>query len=320
VKPSLFDSKILNDLGVLDWGYTDCDEAQSYDTYEKWIDKGHHGPLGYLTGEKKEKRKKISEYYPEFKSALVFLFSYQKEKKSLDQFYQSSESNGLKIGSYVFGFGGQDYHKVLRQKLESLACHLPEGISYKLSLDTQPILERDLAYRAGLGWFGKNSMFINKKQGSFFIIGSLLLNKTLELPIPSVDTDHCGQCTKCIDLCPTDAIEGRTIISQKCISTYTIEVFKEGTPPKGYPNSGGEIFGCDICQDVCPWNIKALSKIEEQVTLNSQLQDFFLKTPIDEILNKLKEMTNRGFRRVFKDTPLERTGRLGLIKNIKLFK
>ena len=320
MKSSLFKPSTLKDLGVLDWGYTNSDEAKSYYIYEKWIEKGHHGPLAYLTGEKKDKRKKISDYYPEFKSALVFLFSYQKEKKMLDRFYQSSESNGLKIGSYVFGFGGKDYHKVLREKLETLASYLPEGISYKLSLDTQPILERDLAYRAGLGWFGKNSMFINKKEGSFFIIGSLLLNDTLDLPVQSEDTDHCGQCTKCIDLCPTDAIEDRIIISQKCISTYTIEVFKEGTPPQGYPNSGGEIFGCDICQDVCPWNIKALSKINEETTLNPQIQDFFLKTPVDEILKKLKEMTNRGFRKVFKDTPLERTGRLGLLKNIKLFK
>ncbi len=316
---SLFDQKLLDDLGILDWGYTDRDEALSFDHYDQWVSQGYHEPLQYLSGDKKEKRKKITEYYPDFKSALVFLFSYQKEKKALEEFYKSPLSNGLKIAGYVFGFKEKDYHVEVREKLQKLASELPEGIQTKFSLDTQPILERDLAYRAGLGWFGKNSMFINKSHGSFFILGSLLLDQKLDLKSNPLDTDHCGQCTKCIDLCPTEAIEGRTIITNKCISTYTIELFKEADPPKGYPNAGGEIFGCDICQDVCPWNIRALARVTETEEIASPIKDFFLTRPIREIITDLENMTNRGFRKVFHQTPLERTGRVGLLKSIKLF-
>lgn len=316
----MFDPQILNDLGICDWAYTETDEALTYDHFDSWVQKDHHLPLQYLTGDKKTKREKLSNYFPEFKSALVFLFSYKGEKKSLEEFYQSPLSNGLKIASYVFGFEGKDYHHVVRDRLKKISETLPENINFKYGLDTQPILDRDLAYKSGLGWFGKNSMFISKEHGSFFIIGSLLLDQKLDLPTRTIESDHCGTCTKCIDLCPTNAIDPqtRTLISSKCISTYTIELFKEAPPPKGYPNSGGEIFGCDICQDVCPWNERALLKTPEVPIKNENLI-YFLKSPISSIRDYLQKLSNRGFRKEFKETPLERTGRVGLLKNINLF-
>ena len=203
------------------------------------------------------------------------------------------------------------------------------NLEAKFSLDTQPILERDLAYRAGLGWFGKNSMFINKSKGSFFIIGSLLLSEKLPLSKLKNEVDHCGQCTACIDSCPTQAIDPktRTILTQKCISTYTIELFKDGTtPPIGFIPGASEIFGCDICQDVCPWNKRVFrnySKInnfkehEFSKEKESLISGFFLKKPLEEIIKKLKGMSNRGFKKQFKGTPIERTGRVGLLKNLK---
>ena len=242
-----------------------------------------------------------------------------------------SISNGLKIASYVLGFEGVDYHYNLKESLESIGRELqgldPE-LEFKLSLDTQPILERDLAFRAGLGWFGKNSMFISKSEGSFFILGSLLLSKDYTLPERDVETDHCGQCTKCADACPTDAIDldTRTLISNKCISTYTIETFKDvGEAPQGMENSNGEIFGCDICQEVCPWN-KRLLRVGKVKPFEGDLSEhevkvrsYFLERPISEILDDLSSLSNRGFQRLFRSTPIERTGRVGLLKNIRFF-
>jgi epoxyqueuosine reductase len=153
-------------------------------------------------------------------------------------------------------------------------------------------------------------MLINKKLGSYFLISSIFLDKKLDLSSKPVEPDHCGTCTRCIDACPTSAIiDGRQIDASKCISTFTIEMFKDNVEaPKGYPSEREEIFGCDICQDVCPWNAKPL--------LRSELGNYaaFEKTfkNID-----LTSISNREFKRVFKGTSLERTGRVGILKNIK---
>ncbi|TNF01090.1 MAG: DUF1730 domain-containing protein [Deltaproteobacteria bacterium] len=330
MKPAeLFDKDLLEKLSVREVGYSELSEPLSYDKFLEWVDKGNHDPLGYLADHRKELRSDLKNYYPDFQSALVFAFDYSGIKKSLDDFYETDASNGLKISSYVFGFEGQDYHIELRERmnliLETLKGKYPE-ISSSYTLDMHPVLERDLAFKSGLGWFGKNSMLINRKFGSFFMIGSLLLDKRLDLDTLQVETDHCGNCTACVDACPTDAIdvEHRTIISKQCISTWTIELFDKAPAIRGHAESGsGEIFGCDICQDVCPWNIKELERNSGKFMSGEKthlLKSFFLERPVDQVEQELESLSNNAFVRKFKGTALERTGRKGLLKNIKLVK
>ncbi|MCO4795546.1 MAG: DUF1730 domain-containing protein [Bacteriovoracaceae bacterium] len=324
----LFEDSFIKELSIRDIGYTKLSQPMSFDHYNDWVNEGKHEPLGYLADHRKDLRSDLKNYYPEFKSALVFAFDYSPQKKSLEQFYNSEKSNGLKISSYVFGFRGVDYHIELRKRMNEVLDKLKQnrpGLSATYTLDIHPVLERDLAYKSGLGWFGKNSMLINKNFGSFFMIGSLLLDQELELEENTLETDHCGTCRACIDACPTDAIdvENRTIISNKCISTWTIELFKDAAEIPGHKEKGsGEIFGCDICQDVCPWNIKEQEKVppgDLDHLSSTKLKEFFLSRPISEIEKDLSEMSNRGFITKFKGTSLERSGRKGLLKNIKLY-
>lgn len=329
----LLDSKHLTKYSIVDWGYTNEAIPKTLQKYNKWVNEGLHGPLTYLDGERKEKRQSLKNYYPEFESAIVFLFSYSKYKFLLDEFYKDkSISNGLKIAGYVLGFGGIDYHFNVRDSLNELADSfraIHPDIEIKHSLDTQPILERDMAVRSGLGWFGKNSMLISKKHGSFLMLGSLLFSKELDLELSNEEVDHCGQCTRCIVACPTDAIsqDGRSIDSNKCISTYTIELFKDvSAPPLGMDTSNGEVFGCDICQEVCPWNKRLLRVNPVDKTINledtkerKKVFNFFLKRPLENIQEDLEGMSNRQYQREFFGTAMQRTGRQGLLKNIKFY-
>ena len=324
----IFSRELLNELDILDYGYTEDSIAASFDGYKSWVEKNHHGSLKYLEGEKLDKRQDIKKYYSEFKSAFVFLFDYSTEKRALEKFYKSSKSNGFKMGSYTLIDNGEDYHLSIRRKLQHLGEQLKAlrpDLNFLYALDTQPILDRDLAYRAGLGWFGKNSMLINKKYGSFFLIGSLLCDQQFEHSIKIIDTDHCGNCTACVQACPTLAIdpETRTVEVDKCIPYFTIELFKdEYNPPSGY-NEMDEIFGCDICQDVCPWNRKILASCENSeiarngVELNQDIKTFFLEQSMDEITTELKGMSKKGYRKKFLNSSFERTGRDGILKNLK---
>jgi epoxyqueuosine reductase len=319
MKPSLsfLNDDFLHEHQILTWGYTEESKALTFEYFNSWLKDQKFGSLNYLKGDRALKRQDLKNYFPEFKSSLVFAFSYLEAKKFLNH-----TNPDLKLASYTLGFQDQDYHFIVRNSLEEIARKLSEeipGLKYKFSLDTQPILERDLAYRAGLGWFGKNSMLIHREHGSFFIIGSLLLSEKLGLKEAKLSPDHCGQCRACIDICPTQAIEesNRTLIANKCISTFTIEEFKEVEPPKGFEKNTGEIFGCDLCQDVCPWNKKVLTEIPlEEGFEDSDLFQFFAR-PLGDIIDELSSISNREFKRLFERTPLERTGRIGLLKNLK---
>lgn len=323
----------LSQYGIVDVGITTDAIPYTLSHYNDWVKEGKNAPLSYLEGDRQKKRQDLREYFEEFQSSLVFLFSYAESKKALDHFYESSESNGKKIAGYVLGFGGVDYHFEVKSRLEEIKMKLIEidpELKIELSLDIQPVLERDLALRAGLGWFGKNSMLINREHGSFVIIGSLLLNKDISSSLTSkkIEVDHCGQCTRCIDACPTDAIEvnSRVLIANKCISTFTIELFKDAPAPSGMENAQGEIFGCDICQDVCPWNKRVFRKMIEtkseliETSKNIFLKNFFLKRSLDEIIEELNTLSNRAYQKLFFGTPLQRTGRVGLLKNLLFWK
>ncbi|MDO9183460.1 MAG: DUF1730 domain-containing protein, partial [Bacteriovorax sp.] len=180
----LLDEKKLNDWGVVEFSYTTEAIPQTLKHYNHWVEKKDHLPLTYLEGERQQKRQDLNIHWPQFQSAMVFLFSYHEAHLKLQSFYKNDPQwNGLKLASYTLGFEGLDYHHIIRERLTEIGEDLKKhynGLEYKLTLDTHPVLERDLAMRAGLGWFGKNSMLINRHHGSFFILGSLLLNQKIE--------------------------------------------------------------------------------------------------------------------------------------------
>jgi epoxyqueuosine reductase len=315
----ILDSSFLSSLGVLDWGYTEESRPRSFEHFTSWVEQGHHGSLAYLSDHRKEAREDIKEVYPAFQSALVFLFDYRSTKKWL------LENGHHEVAAYSLGFEGEDYHLALRKRLQKILEKLQEthpGLEASLSLDIQPILERDLAHRAGLGWFGKNSMLISRRDGSYFIIGSLLLNQKISVEPRAVDADHCGTCRACVDACPTDAIDPqtRTLKASQCISTYTIEVFRDSTAPLGMEASRGELFGCDICQDVCPWNKKPLERVLSLLSLQGKfeyLKDWFFTWSKDELKTYMAAQTNRGLKKLFQGTVFERPGREGWLKNFR---
>ena len=322
----IFDHEWLHSLDIVDWGYTEQLEAISFEQFQKWIDQGNHGELGYLADHRKDLRKSLQATYPEAQSALVFLFDYFPARESLRHFYQSEESNGLKMASYVFGFEGADYHRIIADRLNLILQKLnktnPE-LEGKLALDIHPVLDRDLALRSGLGWFGKNSMLIHRKHGSFLMIGSLILNQKLEnQKTPQIESDHCGSCTACIDACPTNAIDpkSRTLIANQCLSTWSIEMMKEEAPtPLGAEKGSGEIFGCDICQDVCPWNIKRESDTSIPLKDPHQLINQFLKPDLEDIIQDLEKSSQSAFAKKYKETPMGRTGRRALLRSLKFW-
>lgn len=309
--------ELLQELGIVDWGYTEEHLPKSFERYDQWVGLGNHGALNYLADHRKDIRNDLKKLWPEFQSAIVFLFSYRPAKKWL------MENNRHEIASYALGFGGEDYHHALKRSLQRVLDELKNehaDLEGFFSLDAQPVMERDLAFRAGLGWFGKNSMLINKSEGSYFIIGSLLLNKKLPFETRPLDTDHCGQCRACIEACPTLAIdeETRTLKADKCISTFTIEIMKEASPPPGMEKSRGEIFGCDICQDVCPWNTKPLVKTPASLSFEKfpSVGTLFHKSP-QELQSFFESETGRGVQRELEGTALSRPGKKGWLKNLK---
>lgn len=319
----------LKELDVLDFGYTEESIPQSTHQFNTWIENEKHGPLAYLTGERQEKRQDIKNHWPEFQSALVCLFSYHSVHSELNELTKSHPDwNGLKVASYTLGFQGLDYHDFLKIKLVAIGERLKAEyqLEYKLTLDVHPVLERDLAYRSGLGWFGKNSMMINTQHGSFLIIGSLLLSKKLPISLEVADTDHCGQCNMCVEACPTNAIDAatRTIIAKDCISTFTIEQFKLDTEPTPKMDlTSGFIFGCDICQDVCPWN-KRLDRLENREAViwtqdQKKILNFFMLKPVQEVYGQLDKMSNGEYAKYFEKTSFSRSGKRGLLKNLKLY-
>lgn len=268
---------------------------------EQWLNKGYHGSMKYMENYF-DLRTDPRLLVPGAKSVITLLLNYFPEEK------QSSESP--KISKYAFG---ADYHEVIKAKLKSFLQILRENIGEingRGFTDSAPVLERSWAQRTGLGWVGKNGNLITKENGSFFFIATLITDLELESDNPFIK-DYCGTCTKCIDACPTDAIlPDKTINGSQCISYFTIELKDLLLPVNMKDRFQENIFGCDICQDVCPWN---------RFSQPHKTEEF---KPLPEILNYNKEdweeLTEESFKIIFRKSPIKRSKYAGIKRNLKV--
>lgn len=294
-----------NELGFALVGVTSPEPPAHTNVFEGWLRAGRHGDMEYLATKRSVHRRADPKHIrPECKSILVLGTPYSNptraEKPSDDKAYG-------RIASYAWG---EDYHEVIKPRLALLVAYIEELVGREVSnrwyTDTGPILERELAQRAGLGWIGKNTMLINPERGSYFLLAEILLSIELEFDA-AITTDHCGTCTRCIEACPTQCIlPDRTLDATQCISYLTIES-KGPIGAELRAKMGDWIFGCDVCQTVCPWNERfadergdAAFAIEHQwVELETELQ---LKT--------------RDFNAKFKRSPIQHTKRRGYLRNV----
>ena len=272
-----------------------------FDDLKQWLSRGYAGDMQYM--QRRETAYEHPSHVLQTVKSVVMLATNYKTQEPPD-----IQANQGLIAKYAWG--DLDYHDFLREKLRHLADFLHEqspGCRSRGVVDTAPLLERDFARLAGLGWFGKNTMLINKRRGSWMFLAALLTDLELEPDQPH-ETAHCGTCTRCLDACPTDAFpEPYVLDSNKCISYLTIEL--RDTPiPESLRNGMGEwIFGCDICQDVCPWNRKA------PITTESNFEPANDLSPADVV--RLLQMTDVEFDARFSKTPLSRPGRSGVLRN-----
>jgi len=268
-----------------------------------WLARGYHGTMDYLA-RNVEKRLNPARVFPSARSIVCLATLYRTGDIAPE--LASKPSRGL-VSRYAWG---DDYHEVLVERtnrlLDWLRQHGGEGADGRVYVDTGPLLERELAARAGIGWIGKNTLVLNRKLGSYFFLSEIITNVALEPDAPT--TDHCGSCRRCLDACPTNAFpEPYVLDASKCLSYLTIEL--KGAIPEEYRASlGNWIFGCDICQEVCPWNRKAPLSEEAAFTPRGGL-------PAPR-LSALMALTAEGFRRLFRKSPLKRAKRAGLLRNV----
>jgi epoxyqueuosine reductase len=265
---------------------------------ENWLKRGYHGQMKYMENHF-DKRLNPALLVPGAKSVISLIYNYYPQK-------DLSRQHSLKIAKYAYG---EDYHVVIRDKLKEFLFRLKEKIgqiSGRAFVDSAPVLEHAWAQRAGIGWVGKNSLLLNRKMGSFFFLAELIVDVELEYdsPIP----DYCGTCTACMDACPTQAItEPFVVDGSKCISYYTIEL-RDEIPQEAKGKFENWIFGCDICQDVCPWNRFAQPHSESRFMPSADLENMRYKDWL--------ELTEEVFNRIFDKSAVKRTGYKGLKRNI----
>lgn len=287
------------ELGFDPVGITTLGAVESHDAFVRWLSEGYAGEMAYLErGAAKRSDTRLP--FEGARSAVVV---------ALD--YGGREPAGP-VARYA---RGADYHECMTDRLRELHRWLnaetARDIRGKAYVDTGPILERDLARKAGLGWIGKNTMLVNPRRGSFFFIGALFLDLEL-VPDAPFDADRCGSCTRCLDACPTDAfVEPRLLDATRCISYLTIEHRSE-IAPELQPLIGDHIYGCDICQDVCPWNVRFSSALAEpELAPRDALRDRDAQTLARDIL----ELDEPTFRERFSHSPMKRAKLAGLKRN-----
>jgi epoxyqueuosine reductase len=293
-------------LGFTLAGVTSPAAPQHLTSFEHWIANARHGTMEYLADDRARARRADPKLIlPECRSILVLAAPYAPPPAS--PLNQSDAPRG-RLAAYALS---EDYHLVLPPRLHALVQYIEQQAGHPIPnrwyTDTGPILERDLAQRAGLGWIGKNTCLINPQHGSYFLLAEILLGLDLEPDAPFV-TDHCGTCTRCIDACPTHCIlPDRTIDARRCISYLTIEL-KTAIPEELRPLMGNWIFGCDICQQACPWN--RFADAEGEVTLEPRGNIQF-----PDLIQELS-LTPEVFNKKFKDSPMKRTKRRGYLRNV----
>ena len=268
---------------------------------ENWLNQNHHGEMKYMENHF-DKRLNPTLLVDDAKSVISLLLNYYPSE------IQNTDS--YKMSKYAYG---QDYHFVIKEKLKELLQTIQTEIgevSGRAFVDSAPVLDKAWAAKSGLGWIGKNSNLLTQQVGSFYFIAELVVD--LDLEYDYATTDHCGTCTACIDACPTEAIVSPYVVDgSKCISYFTIEL-KENIPQEMKGKMDDWIFGCDVCQDVCPWN--RFSKSHNEPLFN----------PNPELLSMTKkdweEITEDTFKKVFKNSAVKRTKLDGLKRNIKFLK
>ncbi len=266
---------------------------------ENWLHQGKHGQMLYMENHF-DLRVNPYKLLPGAKSVICFLINYFP--------VEDQENNIPKISKYAYG---KDYHEVIRPKLAFILARMKERFGDfhgRGFVDSAPVLERSWAVLSGLGWVGKNGNLIHKKSGSFFFIATLIVDLELAYDAP-VTADYCGTCTRCIDACPTQAIEPEKVVDgSRCISYFTIELKDMLIPNQMKDKFDNWMFGCDICQDVCPWN--RFSQPTQEAAF----------TPASEILHYNEkdwaELTEEGFKKIFSDSPLKRAKYQGIRRNL----
>ena len=267
---------------------------------ETWLNKGYHGEMKYMENHF-DKRLNPTLLVDGAKSVISLSYNYFPKVKI-------DEINNFKISKYAYG---EDYHEVIKDILKNMVAELQEEIGefgFRVFVDSAPVLEKAWARKSGLGWVGKNANLITKKHGSFYFLAEIICD--LELEYDLAVTDHCGSCRACIDACPTQAIvSDRIVDGSKCISYATIEL-KNEIPDYFNGKMDDWMFGCDVCQDVCPWNRFSAPTLQEKFSPNFQKLNFRK--------NEWKELTQELFSEIFKKSAVKRTKFSGLMRNVNL--
>ena len=267
---------------------------------ETWLNKGYHGEMKYMENHF-DKRLNPTLLVDGAKSVISLSYNYFPKVKI-------DEINNFKISKYAYG---EDYHEVIKDILKNMVAEIQEEIGefgFRVFVDSAPVLEKAWARKSGLGWVGKNANLITKKHGSFYFLAEIICD--LELEYDLAVTDHCGSCRACIDACPTQAIvSDRIVDGSKCISYATIEL-KNEIPDYFNGKMDDWMFGCDVCQDVCPWNRFSAPTLQEKFAPNFQKLNFRK--------NEWKELTQELFSEIFKKSAVKRTKFSGLMRNINL--
>lgn len=299
-----FISQRASELGFLNIGFAKAeflkDEAPRF---EKWLSENRHGEMSYMENHF-DKRLDPRLLVDDTKTIISFTYNYYTEALQ-------SDPEAPKLSKYAYG---RDYHKVIKKKLKTLLQEVQSNfgeINGRYFVDSAPILEKAWAEKSGIGWVGKNANLLSRENGSFYFLSQMLLDVDLEPSIPFAD-DFCGTCTKCIDSCPTEAIiEPYVVDGSKCISYLTIEL-KDAIPSSFKGKMDNWMFGCDVCQDVCPWN--RFSKPHSE-------SDFIPKEGLLEMTQKeWNELTEETFKNFFTGSAVNRTKLSGLKRNIKFLK
>lgn len=289
------------DLGFQQIGFAKADFLEEEaPLLEKWLKNGFHGQMQYMENWF-DKRLDPRLLVDGAKTVIVLTYNYYQEENVLSQ-------QAPKISQYAYG---KDYHFVIKEKLNELIFRIEEvhgAVQSRGFVDSAPVLERAWAKKAGIGWNGKHTLMINKNRGSFFFLATIIIDLELEESSPFT-AHHCGTCTKCIDACPTEAIIAPEIVdARKCISYLTIEL-KDAIPDEFKGKMDGWMYGCDVCQQVCPWNRFSIAHQEPAFKAAEQLLSMTLKD--------WQEMTQQTFSQIFSKSAVKRTKFIGLKRNLE---